>query len=254
MSARPERGIPDAMATVATPTADPSHETHSSRGASLRDVVLGMADGLTVPFALAAGVSGAVSSNTIVITAGIAEIVAGAISMGLGGYFAARTESEQYDSEYAREMRETETMPSEERAEVREIFANYGITGAALEHLVDTIASDRTRWVDFMMRNELGLERPAPGRARVSAATIGSSYALAGLVPLLPYFFIPVTHEALIASVIVTLIALFAFGWFKSKMTGTPVLVGALQSMLVGGTAAGAAFGLARLITAHAGS
>jgi VIT1/CCC1 family predicted Fe2+/Mn2+ transporter len=144
-------------------------------------------------------------------------------------------------------------MPAEERAEVRGIFATYGITGPALEHLVDTIASDRTRWVDFMMRHELGLERPAPGRARVSAATIGLSYAFAGLVPLMPYFFIPVTHEALIVSIAVTLLALFCFGWFKSRMTGTPVWVGALQSMLVGGIAAGAAFGLARLITAHAG-
>jgi VIT1/CCC1 family predicted Fe2+/Mn2+ transporter len=241
------------MATAAPSETGPSHETHTNQGAYLRDVVLGMADGLTVPFALAAGVSGAVSSNTIVITAGIAEIVAGAISMGLGGYLAARTETEQYDSEYAREMEETETMPAEERAEVRGIFAGYGIAGPALDNLVDTIASDRTRWVDFMMRHELGLERPAPGRARISAATIGSSYALAGLVPLLPYFFIPVTHDALIASVVVTLAALFAFGWFKSKMTGTPVFVGALQSMLVGGIAAGAAFGLARLITNHAG-
>jgi VIT1/CCC1 family predicted Fe2+/Mn2+ transporter len=227
----------------------PSHEHHSKQGEFLRDVVLGMADGLTVPFALAAGVSGAVTSNTIVITAGVAEIVAGAISMGLGGYLAARTEIEQYESEYQREFRETEEMPTEERAEVRGIFKEYGITGDALEHLVETIASDRTRWVDFMMKYELGLEKPAANRARTSAATIGGSYAFAGTIPLLPYFFIPVTHEALIVSVFVTLAALFAFGWFKSKMTGTPVFTGALQSMAVGGVAAGVAFGLARLIT-----
>jgi VIT1/CCC1 family predicted Fe2+/Mn2+ transporter len=230
---------------------DAGHETHAKSGEWLRDAVLGMSDGLTVPFALAAGVSGAVASNTIVITAGIAEIAAGAISMGLGGYLAARTEAEQYDSEYAREMTETEEMPAEERAEVRGIFKSYGITGEPLEQLVETIASDRERWVDFMMRHELGLEKPAKSRARNSAVTIGFSYMFAGIVPLVPYFFIPVTHEALLVSVVVTLIALFGFGWFKSSMTGTPVFTGALQAMLIGGLAAGVAFGLARLITGH---
>jgi len=223
-------------------------ERHTGQPAFLRDVVLGMSDGLTVPFALAAGVSGAVDSNTIVITAGVAEIAAGAISMGLGGYLASKTEADHYASEYAREVRETETIPAEERAEVRGIFMQYGITGPALEQLVDTIASDRTRWVDFMMRNELGLERPVPGAAPRSAATIGLSYAFAGVIPLIPYFFVPSVHQALLWSVCFTLAALFAFGWFKASVTSISPVVGAFQAMLIGGIAAGVAFGLARLI------
>ena len=165
----------------------PHTERHFTASESVRDVVIGMADGLTVPFALAAGLAGAVDDTGLVVTAGLAEIVAGAIAMGLGGYLAARTDAEHYRSEYAREVRETHELPEEERREVAAIFRDYGLQGAQLDSVVAAIASDRQRWVDFMMKFELGLDEPNPRRAPASAATIGGAYVVGGLIPLVPY-------------------------------------------------------------------
>jgi VIT1/CCC1 family predicted Fe2+/Mn2+ transporter len=207
-----------------------------------------MADGLTVPFALAAGLSGTIAASNIVVIAGLAEIAAGSIAMGLGGYLAARTDLEHYISELKREWRETKELPEEEAKEVAELFEQFEMSHAQIEPVVTAIRADRKRWVDFMMRFELGLERPDPKRARRSAATIAGSYIAGGLIPLLPYMLLSDVPTALLFSVSVTLVALFVFGYVKGRFTGLPPMRGAIQTTLIGGLAAGAAFGIARLI------
>jgi vacuolar iron transporter family protein len=224
----------------------PHIEKHFTASESVRDVVIGMADGLTVPFALAAGLSAAVSSSSVVVTAGLAEVAAGAIAMGLGGYLAARSDIEHYDSEAARESDEIEHLRSREVEEVETVFKDYGLSGPSLTAVVDAITSDRKRWIDFMMRFELGLERPNPRRAPISALTIGGSYLVGGLIPLVPYMLMATLMQALQISVIVTGIALAVFGAVKGHFTGVNKFKSAFQTLLVGGLAAGAAFALAR--------
>jgi predicted membrane protein (TIGR00267 family) len=222
-------------------------EEHLESSDLLRDVVIGMSDGLTVPFALAAGLTGAVASSSIVVIAGIAEIVAGSIAMGLGGYLAGRTEQDHYSSELKREYDEVERVPEMERNEVREFFENIGLSEELEIQATEEIAKDKKQWVDFMMKFELGLDKPDPKRATKSALNIGISYAVGGIIPLSPYFFIDDSREALKFSVVATLICLFIFGYFKSKITGVPVLSGAIKVMLIGALAAAAAFGVAML-------
>jgi VIT1/CCC1 family predicted Fe2+/Mn2+ transporter len=207
-----------------------------------------MSDGLTVPFALAAGLSGAVESSGIIITAGLAEVAAGAIAMGLGGYLAARTDAEHFASERTREERETEEMPEKEAAEVATVLRSYGLDGDKVAAVVASIRADKKRWVDFMMRFELGLEEPDPKRARNSALTIAVSYIAGGLVPLAPYFFFRSVHSALIGSVVVTLVALLVFGYVKGRFTTAKPLRSAWQTVVVGGLAATAAFVIAKAI------
>ncbi len=235
------------MAT--TKVIDEHSERHGLGSHTIRDLVLGMADGLTVPFALAAGVTGAVAASGIVLTAGMAEIVAGAISMGLGGYLAARTEAQHYAKEYAREVRETEEIPHEEKAEVAQILYNYGVREPILTRVVNEIAGDREQWVDFMMRNELGLERPDEHAAPRSAVLVGGGYILGGIFPLAPYAFFANAHDALWWSIAFTTIALLVFGAVRARVLGTRVLTGALQTWMIGALAAGVAYGLARLVT-----
>jgi vacuolar iron transporter family protein len=223
-------------------------EKHFTAGESVRDVVIGMSDGLTVPFALAAGLAGAVASTNIVVVAGLAEIAAGSIAMGLGGYLAAKTDAEHYAAERKREMDETVSLPDTEREEVAEIFRNYGVPEEQVGAVAAAICSDRQRWVDFMMRLELGLEPPDPGRARRSALTIALSYIVGGLIPLSPYLLLSRITSALTASVVATLLALVVFGYVKARFTGISPLRGGLQTTLVGGLAAGAAYAIARLI------
>jgi VIT1/CCC1 family predicted Fe2+/Mn2+ transporter len=222
-------------------------EEHLESSDLLRDVVIGMSDGLTVPFALAAGLTGAVANSSIVVIAGIAEIVAGSIAMGLGGYLAGRTEQDHYSSELKREYDEVERVPEMERKEVREFFENIGLSEDLQIQATEEIAKDKKQWVDFMMKFELGLDKPDPKRATKSALNIGISYAVGGIIPLSPYFFIDDSREALKFSVVATLICLFIFGYFKSKITGVPVLSGAIKVMLIGALAAAAAFGVAML-------
>lgn len=217
-------------------------EKHLKSSDFITDMVIGMSDGLTVPFALAAGLSGAVSSNTIVITAGIAEIVAGCIAMGLGGYLAGKTEQEHYQSELKREYDEVENEREKEIAEVKEVFAEYGIDDAGQTLLVNQLAKNKTKWVNFMMKFELGLEEPNPQRARNSALTIGLAYLVGGLLPLTAYFFTATPKEGLLISAIITTICLFIFGYFKSKITGQPPLKGALKVTAIGLIAAAAAY------------
>ena len=223
-------------------------EEHFEGSDFVRDVVIGMADGLTVPFALAAGLSGAVDSTHIIITAGIAEIAAGSIAMGLGGYLSGRTEIEHYHSEEAREYFEVEHFPDKERAEVKEIFAGYGLSEPLQDKIVDELALNKKQYVDFMMRYELGLDKPEPNRARNSALTIGISYIVGGLIPLLPYVFCSSVHKGLLVSAAVTLLALLIFGYIKSRVTGQPPLKGAINTMIIGALAAGAAYAIAKMI------
>ncbi len=208
--------------------------------------MIGTSDGLTVPFALAAGLSGAVASSQIVVLAGLAEIAAGAIAMGLGGYLAARTDLEHYHSERQREIDETRDMPEEEAAEVARVFEGWGLTEEQIRPIITAISSDEARWVDFMMRFELGLEEPAPGRAVRSAATIAFSYVAGGLIPLCPYMLTRNIEQGLQWSVALTVVALFAFGCVKAKFTALNPWRGGLQTAAIGGLAAAAAFGIAR--------
>lgn len=223
------------------------HEKHLKSSDFLTDIVIGMSDGLTVPFALAAGLSGAVSSASIVTTAGVAEIVAGSIAMGLGGYLAGMTEKEHYEAELKREYDEVERVPEREKQEIREVFEDYGLSPEAQEIVVECISKDKDKWVDFMMRFELGLEKPNPNRARNSALTIGISYIIGGFIPLAPYFFVDNPVDGLIDSAAITLLALFIFGYFKSKITEQQPFIGALKVTSIGAAAATAAFFVAKL-------
>jgi VIT1/CCC1 family predicted Fe2+/Mn2+ transporter len=229
------------------PTA-PHIERHFTSTEMVRDIVIGMSDGLTVPFALAAGISGAGAATNIVVTAGLAEIAAGSIALGLGGYLAARTDVEHYETERQREVAETEQMPDKEKDEVSEVFRAYGLSETELKPVVNALSKNRKNWVDFMMRFELGLEEPDPNRAGKSALTIALSYIAGGMIPLSPYMLIPNLNTALWVSVGVTLMALFLFGFFKGQFTGISPLRSGAQTVLVGGLAAAVAFGLARLI------
>jgi VIT1/CCC1 family predicted Fe2+/Mn2+ transporter len=226
----------------------PHIEQHFTASESIRDIVIGMSDGLTVPFALAAGLSGAVSSTTIIVTAGLAEIAAGSIAMGLGGYLAARSDAEHYASERLREELEVKEKTEVEKEEVREIFASYGLTDEQSTPIVEALSERPDAWIDFMMRFELGLEKPDPKRALTSALTIAISYIVGGLIPLSPYILLHTATTALLTSVIVTLLALLIFGYIKGRFTGTRPVRSGLQTMLIGGLAAGAAFLIARAI------
>ena len=228
--------------------ATPHTEKHFTASETIRDIVIGMSDGLTVPFALAAGLSGAVASTGIVVTAGFAEIAAGSIAMGLGGYLAARTDAEHFYSERRREEEEIITLPDVETEEVAQVFRQYGLTDAEALPVVNAIKADPKRWVDFMMRFELGLEEPDPKRARSSALTISLSYIIGGLIPLAAYIFINNISVALNVSVVVTIFALFIFGFIKGQFTGINAWRGGVQTSLIGGLAAAAAFIIARAI------
>jgi vacuolar iron transporter family protein len=226
------------------------HVEHHFTGSELvRDIVIGMSDGLTVPFALAAGLSSIANSTAIVITGGLAEIAAGSIAMGLGGYLAAKSDAEHYATERATEQREMKALPENEVAEVERVFLSYGLEKEQSSQVAKALSLHPKAWIDFMMRNELGLEKPNPKRALSSALTIGLSYIAGGLVPLAPYFFIHNTGSALGYSVGFTLVALLIFGYVKGHFTGARPFRSAMQTALIGGLAAAVAFGLAKLIS-----
>jgi len=226
----------------------PHVEKHFTAGDTVRDVVIGMSDGLTVPFALAAGLTGAISQTHLIVTAGSAEIAAGSIAMGLGGYLAARGDAEHYVHEQIREEQEVVAIPEAEAQEVSDIFQTYGISAEECAPVIESLRRRPKDWVAFMMRFELGLEQPEPSRAWKSALTIAFAYVVGGIIPLSAYLFMPDTHAALRLSVIVTLVALAIFGGIKGRFTGVPVLRSALQTSIIGGLAAAAAFGIARWI------
>ena len=226
----------------------PHAEEHFTAGDTVRDVVIGMSDGLTVPFALAAGLTGAISQTHLIVTAGFAEIAAGSIAMGLGGYLAARGDAEHYEHEQLREEREIVSVPDMEAQEVRDIFRTYGLSDDESSTVVDSLRRRPKDWVTFMMRFELGLERPDPSRAWKSALTIALAYIVGGMIPLSAYLLLVDAQQALRLSVAVTLAALAIFGGIKGKFTGVPVLRSALQTCVIGGLAAAAAFCIARWI------
>jgi VIT1/CCC1 family predicted Fe2+/Mn2+ transporter len=228
------------------------NEHHFDASDTVRDIIIGMSDGLTVPFALAAGITGAIAASHIVVTAGIAELAAGGISMGLGGYLAARSDVDHYASEERREWEETDDVPEEERREIEVIFASYGISDEPLKHLVETVTANKKQWVDFMMRFELGLEKPNPRRAPLSAARIGGSYVVGGVIPLLPYMLVPESQQALYWSIVVTFIALVIFGALKGKFTGISIWRSAIETAAIGAAAASVAFAIARLVSGPA--
>ncbi len=227
----------------------PHIEKHFTASETVRDVVIGMADGLTVPFALAAGLSGAVNGTQVIIVAGLAEIAAGSIAMGLGGYLAAKSDCEHYESERKREYVEVVELPHEEIRETKDILSGYGLTGPEVDTIVKRFQNNHKEWVDWMMRFELGLEEPDPNRALKSALTIAGSYIVGGLIPLSPYFFNSVPQTALLWSVVMTLLALGAFGYMKGTFTGTNPWMSGLRTAIIGGLAAAAAFGIAKAIS-----
>ena len=226
----------------------PHIERHFTASEVVRDIVIGMADGLTVPFALAAGLTGAIQATGIIVTAGLAEIAAGSIAMGLGGYMAAKSDAEHYAKEREREKKEVAEIPHEEMLEVAEVFQQYGLTESETWPIVQALKRQPKNWIDFMMRFELGLEKPEPQRAIKSAITIAGAYIAGGLIPLSPYIVLPTASAALLVSVALTLIALLIFGFVKGRFTGTRPIRSALQTALIGSVAAGAAFAIARLI------
>jgi len=227
-------------------TTTPHAERHFNATDTVRDIVIGMSDGLTVPFALAAGLTGAISASGLIVTAGMAEIAAGSIAMGLGGYLAARGDAEHYDSERRREEYEVKELPEVEAAEVSAIFQEYGLTADEAESVVTALRRMPNAWVDFMMRFELGLEKPDPRRAVTSALTIAGAYIVGGSIPLCPYFLVSQSRLAILWSVGLTLVALFVFGILKGRATGSAPLRSGLQTVLIGGIAAATAFGIAR--------
>jgi vacuolar iron transporter family protein len=229
----------------------PHVESHFTASEFVRDIVIGMADGLTVPFALAAGLSGAQTTTRIIVVAGLAEIAAGSIAMGLGGYLAAKNDADHYASELRREEREVEELPEVEAQEVLDVFETYGLTHTEAVPIVDSLRQRPKQWVDFMMRFELGLEPPDPKRAVRSASTIAGAYIAGGLIPLAPYMLLGSAYSALIASVIATILALAIFGAVKGHYTGMQLGSSAMRTALIGGLAAAAAFGIARLVSAR---
>jgi VIT1/CCC1 family predicted Fe2+/Mn2+ transporter len=227
----------------------PHVESHFTASEAVRDIVIGMSDGLTVPFALAAGLSGAVASSHIIVTAGLAEVAAGAIAMGLGGYLAAKSDADHYESERQREIDEVSYMPEEERAEVRDVFRNYGLTDQEIAPILHRLAERPTDWINFMMRFELGIEKPDPKRALTSALTIAGAYIAGGIIPLAPYMVLKGSGAALSLSVLVTIIALFAFGFCKGRFTGVKPWKAGMQTVFIGGLAAAAAFAIAKMVS-----
>jgi vacuolar iron transporter family protein len=227
----------------------PHVERHFTAGDRVRDIVIGMSDGLTVPFALAAGLSGAVASSRLIVTAGFAEVAAGSIAMGLGGYLAARGDAEHYASELAREEQEIRDVPEVEVAEVANVLTTYGVGATEAQTIAEAMRARPEKWRDFMMRFELGLEAPDPKRALESAMTIAVAYIVGGLIPLAPYLALSSAQAALKASVLVTLIALIVFGYIKGKFTGAGPLRSAVQTAIIGSLAAAAAFAIARAIS-----
>jgi VIT1/CCC1 family predicted Fe2+/Mn2+ transporter len=227
----------------------PHIERHFTGSEAVRDIVIGMADGLTVPFALAAGLSGAIETTSIIVTAGLAEIAAGAIAMGLGGYMAAKSDAEHYDSERAREVAEVSEKAEIEAAEVADVFQSYGLTTEDSTLIVDALRKRPQAWVDFMMRFELGLEKPNPGRAVRSAGTIAGAYIAGGIIPLGPYIVLSSASSALAVSAVTTLLALTVFGYIKGRFTGASPIRSAMQTVFIGGLAASVAFLIARAIS-----
>ncbi|KAI8146550.1 Ccc1 family [Fennellomyces sp. T-0311] len=223
-------------------------EEHFESAEVVRDAIIGLSDGLTVPFALAAGLS-SLGNSKIVVYGGAAELVSGAISMGLGGYLAALSEMEHYSTERQREEREVEECPQDEEDEIVEILEPYGLDRQTIQPVIDKLKADPEKFVDFMMKFELNLEMPDPRRSWISALTIGLSYFVGGLIPLLPYVFVDDSTLALYISIAVTSLTLLIFGYCKSRLVNPKgAFKGAIQTLLIGALAAGASYAIVYLL------
>jgi vacuolar iron transporter family protein len=215
----------------------------------VKDIIIGMSDGLTVPFALTAGLSGVLSTNHLIIVSGLSEIVAGCISMGLGGYLAGQSEVEDYDAKLKNEYSEIEQYPGIELKEVEDILINLGIEPALSKQAAIQISKDKDRWADFMMKQELKMEQPSKNRAAQSAGTIAVSYLVGGFIPLFPYIIVHDSKTGFDISCIVTIAALVIFGYFKSKFTRQPIIKGTIKVAITGIVAAAAAYFLAKMVS-----
>ena len=224
-------------------------EQHSDLSEIVRDIIIGMSDGLTVPFAIAAGLASASASDaTIIIAAVLAEIAAGSISMGLGGFLAAKTEADHYATERAREVMEVKTVPHVEEQEVIDALVKYGLRQTESANVALSLKSRKKDWVDFMMRFELGLEKPDQNRAVKSAGTIAGAYIAGGFIPLAPYLLVSPVSLAFLYSIGVTIAALIVFGYLRGHFIGGKPWKSMFQTVLVGVIAASAAFLIAKLI------
>ncbi len=224
-------------------------EKKNANSGLVRDIIIGMSDGLTVPFALTAGLSGVLNTTHLIIVSGLSEIAAGCISMGLGGYLAGQSEVEHYDKELKQEYSEIESTPSLELKEVEDILSDMGVDESLSKQVALQISKDKDRWVDFMMKLELELEKPAKNRAAKSAGTIALSYMVGGFIPLFPYIIIQDSRTGLYVSCVLTIIALIIFGYFKSRVTGQPIVKGTIKVAITGIIAAAAAYGLAKAVS-----
>ncbi len=224
-------------------------ELHTKNTTLIKDIIIGMSDGLTVPFALTAGLSGVLNTNHLIIISGLAEITAGCISMGLGGFLAGQSEVEHYNAELKREYDEIESVPLTELKEVEDIFINMGVSELLSKQVAREVSKNKDHWSDLMMKLELNMEQPAKNHAAISAATISISYLVGGFIPLFPYIIANNSKTGFQVSCIVTILALIIFGYSKSKMTGQPLLKGTLKVAVTGIVAAAAAFLLAKAVS-----
>ena len=222
------------------------NEKHFNGSQALSDIVLGMSDGLTVPFALAAGLSSALHDNNLIVTAGLAEVAAGSIAMGLGGYLAAKTSAEHYNNERQREAYEIEHMPEAEEQEVDDALVVYGISKDTRLKFIEDLKQNKENYIEFMMRFELGLERPNPNQAYKSGLVIALAYVAGGIIPLVSYWHTRTPNDGLIWSSVSTGVVLLVFGYFKSKLTGQNPIWGAVRVCFISAVAAGAAYLLAK--------
>jgi VIT1/CCC1 family predicted Fe2+/Mn2+ transporter len=223
-------------------------EKHNKNTNLVKDIIIGMSDGLTVPFALTAGLSGVLNTNHLIIVSGLAEITAGCISMGLGGFLAGQSETEHYDTELKREYDEIEKVPLTELKEVEDIFSEMGVEKSLSKQVALQVSRDKNHWADLMMKLELKMERPSKNQAAITAGTIALSYLAGGFIPLFPYIIFDNSKTGFNVSCVVTTMALIAFGYFKSKMTGQPPLKGTIKVTITGIIAAAAAFLLAKAV------
>lgn len=213
----------------------------------LRDIIIGTSDGLTIPFALAAGLSKVVESNNVIVAAGIIAVAAGSIAMGIGGVSAAHSTRKEFHHDLKKKYETLEEMDHDEKQEVKNFFNQLGLSESLQEHATEELSKDKKNWEEFIKKYEPSLIQPEKGKATRSGINIALSYIIGGFIPLLPYLFIANTSNAFNISVAVTLICLFVSGWMKSRFTGERSFSAAFRMMLTGATAAAAAYIVARI-------
>jgi VIT1/CCC1 family predicted Fe2+/Mn2+ transporter len=224
----------------------PEHHEEASRGAALRNFVFGTSDGLVTVLAFVAGVSASLATRKLVLMAGLAEMFAGAVSMGLGAFLGTRAEKDWYERERQREEMEVAKIPHLEKEELRDIYRKKGLDGETLERVVDAFTANEKRWVDIMMSEELGLQ-PVEGSPVSAGLIVGISYVLAAAVPLVPYLFL-VGTRALLASMTITAAALYAVGVAKARLTQRPELRAGIETMMTGLIGTAVCWGIGRVV------